>query len=104
MGEARIRFEVSINGVVKCVVGIEEFGVLSAIVGWVKRSPKNISTGMRAKDGFNEAGFLEEKIGLHVTGLDSPTDKHFQWLEETLRPGDVVSVKVLGEGEYDVPA
>ncbi|HEX4327747.1 MAG TPA: hypothetical protein VH105_13065 [Burkholderiales bacterium] len=96
MSAARIRFEVSVNGAVKCVAGIEEFGVLSAIVGWVKRSPQTLTPGMRAKAGFNENDFLEEKISLDVSGLDSAADEHVHWLQEGLAPGDVVTIKVLG--------
>ena len=96
MSAARIRFEVSVNGAVRCVAGIEEFGVLSAIVGWVKRSPQTITPGMRAKGGFSEDEFLEEKISLDVTGLDSAADQHMHWLQEGLAPGDVVTIRVLG--------
>ncbi len=102
-GTAHLRFEVLVNGVVKCVVGVEEFGVLSAIVGWVKRSPDQITPAMRARPGFDEEEFLAEEVSLSVTGLDSPTDHHVQWLERSLIPGDVVTIRVLGVGAYDLP-
>jgi hypothetical protein len=34
-----MRFEITVNGVHKCIVGVPDFGVLSAILTRVKRNP-----------------------------------------------------------------
>ena len=100
---APIRLEVSVNGEVRCVGGIGEFGVLSAIVGWVKRRADRVHPDVRTDPTYDEAQMLAQRIDVQFGGLDSSTDRHVSWLNEQLKPGDVVTVRILGEGEYDEP-
>ena len=100
---APVRLEVSVNSVVRCVGGIGDFGVLSAIVGWVKRRSERIHPEVRSATDFDEAEMLKQRIDVQFGGLDSSTDRHVQWLNEELKPGDVVTIRVLGEGEFDQP-
>ena len=103
MSNAAIRFEVSVNGAVRCVAGVGEYGVLSAIVGWLRRAPDKIPERARQREGFSEQEWLEQKIDLNLGGLDSASDTHVSWLAETLKPGDVVTIRVLGAGPCDAP-
>jgi len=100
---APVRLEVSVNGKVRCVGGIGEFGVLSAIVGWVKRMADRVHPDVRAEPTYDEADMLAQRIDVQFGGLDSATDRHVSWLNEQLKPGDVVTVRILGEGEFDEP-
>jgi len=100
---ASVRLEVSVNGEVRCVGGVGDFGVLSAIVGWVRRHPDRIHPDVRSDSEFDEAEMLKERIDVQFGGLDSRTDRHVHWLAECLKPGDVVSIRILAEGEYDDP-
>ena len=100
---APVRLEVSVNGTVRCVGGVGDFGVLSAIVGWVKRRSDRIHPDVRSAPDFDEAGMLKQRIDVQFGGLDSSSDQHVHWLNEELKPGDVVTIRVLGEGEFDQP-
>ena len=100
---AAVRLEVSVNGVVRGVGGIAEYGVLHAIIGWLKRRLDRIHPDIRADPSFDETKWLAPQIDIQFGGLDSSTDRHVTWLHEQLKVGDVVTVRVLGEGEYDQP-
>jgi hypothetical protein len=100
---APVRFEVLLNGRRVAITGIEHFGVMSAIITWVRRNPKNITEKMRADPGFDELRFLRELCELEVGGLDASTDKHLSWAKEALRPGSEITIRVLSAGEFDPP-
>jgi hypothetical protein len=103
MANAPLRFEVFVNGAPVAVMGTNEFGVLSAIVGWVKRNPAAITDELRSNPKFDEAAFLSETCDLQLGALDSTSDRHASWKGTPLRPGDEVTIKVLPGGEYDDP-
>ena len=100
---ARIRMEVSVNGVVRCVGGVGDFGVLNTIVTWVRRRPEMIHPTLRDIPEFNEADALKEELDVTLGGLDSTLDNQLDWLKESLKPGDVVTIRLLPEGDYDAP-
>lgn len=98
-----LRFEVLLNGKRVAVTGIEEFGVLSAIVTWVRRDPASLTDKLRGQEHFDEAQFLREFCELELTGLDSVRRTHHHWLREALVPGSEVTVRVLPPGDFDAP-
>jgi hypothetical protein len=100
---APLRFEVSVNGVRVAVIGANDPGVLTAIVGWVKRSASAITNEMRENPKFDEAKFLRASCDLELGGLDSETNRHMSWARTQLTQGDEVTIKVLGSGEYESP-
>ena len=75
-----IAFEISINGNKTTTAGIGEYGVLSAILSWVKR---------RA-DGSEEMTF-------DVGGLVSNDQRteNLRWLCENLNIGDEVTIRIV---------
>jgi hypothetical protein len=95
MPVAPLRFEVFVNGDPVGTVGTNDFGVLTAIVGWVKRNPAAITTEMRGNPKFNETLFLTETCDLQLSALDSVANRHELWNSTTLKPGDEVIIKVL---------
>ena len=103
MKTAPVRFEILLNGRRLATTGIERFGVLSAVISWVRRNPSNVTAEMRAKDEFDELHFLREVCELEFGGLDSVADRNVFCGKETLRPGDEVAVRILPQGEYDSP-
>ena len=103
MNTATLRYELLVNGERVTVAGVREYGVLSGIVSWVKRSPANVTAELRARKGFDEAEFLREVCEVTVTGLDSSSQDHFQWAQRSLRPGDEVTFRILPHGECDAP-
>lgn len=100
---ASLRIELLINGRRIAVAGLEGFGVLTAIVDLVRRSPDAITPKMRAKASFDERRFLEEVCEVALGGLDSVTGEDLFWAKEALGPGAEVTIRVLGAGEYDPP-
>jgi hypothetical protein len=100
---APVRFEVLLNGRRVAVIGMEQFGVVSAIITWVRRNPKNITEKMRADPSFDELHFLREQCELELGGLDAATDEHVFWAKEALRPGSEITIRVLPPGEFDIP-
>ena len=83
-----IAFEVTLNENRVCTAGVEDFGVLSTIVTWVRRRPeysRNDNT-------------IEEELTAEVSALDSrdsTAGEHLKWLSETLRVGDSISIRIV---------
>jgi hypothetical protein len=100
---APVRLEVLLNGRRVAIAGVEKFGVISAIITWVRRNPANITEKMRSDEGFDELHFLRETCDLDLGGLDSVSDKHLFWAKEALRPGSEITIRVLPAGEFDPP-
>ena len=100
---AGMRIEVLLNGKRVAVAGVEEFGVVSAIVTWVKRRPGKVPEKVRSREDFDENEFLREECTLEVSGLDSVADRHRGWAREALRAGAEITIRVLGPGEYNDP-
>ena len=101
--EAPLRVEILLNGRPVAIAGVESFGVISAVVTWVRRNPANITAQMRSDDEFDEIHFLREICELEISGLDAVTDEHLSWGRETLRPGSEVTIRNLPAGEFDTP-
>lgn len=71
-------FEISLNGEKIALSRIDaEFGVLTAMVTWVKRSLDN-----------------SESLNVVVSGLDSVEQKPLKWLSEELAIGDILTIAV----------
>ena len=90
---APVRIEVLLNGRRIAIAGVEQFGVVSAIVSWVLRDPSKITAEMRADPDFNQAYFLREKCELDLGGFDSPLDRHISWAHEAIGPGSEVTIR-----------
>ncbi|MBQ0960941.1 hypothetical protein KAK06_18440 [Ideonella sp. 4Y11] len=103
MPHADVRFEICVNGQPVGTIGIEAFGVLTAIVSRVRRSPDKIADAHRQRPGFDEAAFLREVCELSMTGLDSVLGEHRDWGTRPLAAGDVVTIRVLAAGPCDPP-
>ena len=96
-----LRLQLEINGKSICISGVEGFGVLSAIVDWVKRNPASFDP-TELPDQTQES-FNRERLRVTFGGLDSDAEKHLGWYQQDLKVGDIVSVRVLGPGEIDDP-
>jgi alpha-galactosidase/6-phospho-beta-glucosidase family protein len=85
-------FEISVNGKKVCTAGLNEVGVVSSVVTWVRGAPKNEGTSP------------VERVDLRVAGLNSRTETHLTWLTRSLQVGDEVKIKVLAKTKADKPA
>jgi hypothetical protein len=91
-----IAFEVAVNGKRTCIAGVENFGVVSTILTWVRRRSEH------SRDGNT----IEEELTAEVRALDSrdPTaGEHLKWLSETLRVGDTISIRIVDVEKVDPP-
>lgn len=85
-----LALEVHLNGKRRCLAGIAEDGVVSAIISWVGR-------------GRPERGLPKEDVSLRVGGLDSVHREHMDWLQEDLAAGDDVRIRVVDVVKADRP-
>lgn len=86
-----IAFEVSINGEVTCVAGVDPFGVVSVNAHWLRRATDPVGS-----DGLPVA---ESRLG--VGGL---TDEHsLRWISTGLAVGDVVRIRLVEVEAVDPP-
>ena len=91
-----IGFEVEINGQRTCLASVDEFGVLTAIVSWV-----------RTHAMVKEEGEQVKKLDLHVGGLKELSDgsaAHITWLNKDLSLGDEIRMRIVNTDHFDEPA
>lgn len=88
-----IVFKVSLNGDEICTAGVRGFGVVSAIVTWVRRKPE------KSRDRKS----VEEELTVEVGGLDSDAGEHVKWLARHLHAGDRITVEVVEAESVDKP-
>ena len=88
-----IVFKVSLNGKRVCTAGVRNFGVVSAIVTWVRRRPE------KSRDGKS----IEEELTADIGGLDSDANEHLKWLARRLNVGDRITVEVVDADRVDKP-
>ena len=98
-----IRFEVRINGEPRAVAGMEEIGVLNAMLTWVRRNPATAPQKIREHPSMNEEEAAKAYIHASLSGLDSTTNEHLTWFGEELGIGDEVTIRILSPGEFDPP-
>ena len=81
-----ITFEVFINGKKVTTAGVADYGVLSAILSWVKR---------RQEKG--------EELSLNIGGLVSNDlqTEHLNWLQQDLKVGDEIVIKIVDAEKAD---
>jgi hypothetical protein len=94
-----MRFQLLVNGSQVCTVGQSDFGVLSAIISWVKLDPAKLSPDRRADPRASPKGHLEFSVG----GIDSIDDRHTSWKVPAVGVGDEIIIRVLAPGEFDAP-
>lgn len=100
-----IAFEVVVNGEKACVAGIDDLGVLTALLTWVHRVPR--------VDNDNLDEYPTRELTLDIHGLQSARsnqpDEQLSWLHCDLTVGDTVTLHIkdlqsVDEPESRVPA
>lgn len=90
-----VRFEVTVNGRLLCVAGIDRDGVLTVAV-----QAENLPVG---EDGSSLRGTPGGKLQIvSVYGL-TDEDVTWQWPEALIGPGDEILIRVLPSGQFDSP-
>ena len=96
-----MRFEVSVNGERLCIAGVKGFGVLGAILSWVKRNPERFPETAPSSDLET---WSAEELSLDVAGSDGNDTqelKSLKWVDKLLKVGDVIEIKILPPGPVD---
>jgi len=91
-----ICFDVRVNGDKVCTAGIGKFGVMSAMVNWVRRHPRPELKLPRTKQ-------LELNVGGFCRQSSTGDGEHLRWLARALKVGDKVTISVLDKDTYDEP-
>jgi flagellar basal body L-ring protein FlgH len=85
-----IAFEVMVNGNKVCVAGLEDLGVLSAILSWANRVPRS--------DAQTNEEYRTQELTLEVGGLQSArvnqTEQCILWVRKQLKVGDIVTINI----------
>lgn len=94
---SEIRLRVTLNGHDLCIAGMDEHGTLSVTVELV-RLP-----GIPDRLQPTQTPLTEEHYELRVEG-QTWTDDTLRWVKDAVRPGDEITIRVLGAGSHDDPA
>jgi hypothetical protein len=101
-----MRFEISINGKRHCIAGQNAFGVLSAILSWVKRRPERFDPENR---NMTLEDWTAEELRFDVGGIDNEDpdgSRQTSWNPKdglVLKAGDEIVIRILPPGAYDEP-
>ena len=94
-----IAFEVIVNGSKLCDAGIEELGVLSAILSWAHRVPE--------PEAESNESHAPDELLLEVGGLKSARDdqpgEQMSWLSKHLQVGDAIVINIKNLETVDPP-
>ena len=100
-----IRLQVLVNGRTVCTAGVDEVGSLGAFV-----EARPLIAIHRWENGVKSIIYplgedVHEACELEVTAPppDGNEEEHLEWAKMVLKPGDEVTIRVLGAGESDPP-
>lgn len=88
------RFDIFINNKRVCTAGLEHFGTLAVILGYLHLDPAKLE----AQGRTNENGF-----DLHIGGIDHAIEggHHVRWHAPEIKVGDEITVRILEPGPFD---
>jgi hypothetical protein len=92
-----IAFDVFLNRKRLARAGVGSDGVLTAITTWVRR---------RAPERRRKRPRWDRDLSFSLGGYRSTNDEvgeHFKWEDRKLKPGDVITIKVITAARVDEP-
>ena len=95
-------FEVHHNGEKLCTAGINDFGVLSAILTWVSHNPRKLQRWADEGRHLPEATALELRVGGLVSG-EGESGEHLNWVNSTISIGDEIRIRIIDGPNSDPP-
>jgi hypothetical protein len=90
-----IAFEVFLNRKKVARAGVGSDGVLTAVTTWVRRS-----TGWTGGRRWDQD--LNFSLGVYRS-TNGDAGEHFKWEDRKLKPGDVLTIKVITAARVDEP-
>jgi hypothetical protein len=94
-----IAFQIEVNGEPFGTAGADDLSVLTAIVTAAGRLGPN-SRGSHARE---HDPHVELSVGGLTSRAELSDDEHLDWLKHTLKPGDVVTIRVVDATTVDAP-
>jgi hypothetical protein len=88
------RFEVSLNGRVLCIAGMDRDGIIDVTI-----QSESLPVGA---DGTSIRGSSGNEHRISVTGY-TYADEAWNWTDVPVVPGDEIRIRVLGAGPFDPP-
>ena len=92
-----IAFDVFLNRKKLARAGVGSDGVLTAITTWVRR---------RAPESDAKRPRWDRDLSFYLSGYRSTNGhvgEHFKWEDRKLKPGDVLTIKVISAAHVDEP-
>ncbi|HEU5238892.1 MAG TPA: hypothetical protein VFU37_17305 [Pyrinomonadaceae bacterium] len=94
-----ITFEIKLNGRSLGTAGAEDLSVLTAIVSAVgKLGPTSQEAYQREQNHH-----IELRVGGLTSRAGGVPDEHLNWSEQTLQPGDIVTISVVDATSANAP-
>ena len=94
-----IAFDVFLNRKKLARAGVGSDGVLTAMTTWVRRRAARTGGKRRQPQWDRDLSF---SLGGYRS-TDGDVGEHFKWEERKLKPGDVVTIKVITAARVDEP-
>jgi len=95
-----IAFEIKINGQSLGIAGAEDLAVLTAIVTAVgKLGPQSHGAYQRENDHHTEI-----RVGGLTSRAEAGADEHLDWIQQTLKLGDVITITLVDATSTDSPS
>jgi hypothetical protein len=94
-----VAFQIEVNGEPFGTAGADDLSVLTAMVSaFGKLGPNSSGSHQREHDPH-----LELRVGGLTSRAEPADDEHLDWINHTLRTGDVVTVRVVDATTVDAP-
>jgi hypothetical protein len=90
-----VRFEVKVNDTLQCIAGMSTGGYIWAGVEGEDLPVSGDGASMRGTPGG-------KALNLNIGGL-TDSDRLVKWSSTTLKPGDVIQIRILPVGDFDQP-
>jgi hypothetical protein len=94
-----IAFDVFLNRKKLARAGVGSDGVLTAMTTWVRRRASRKGGNQRQPQWDRDLSF--SLAGYRST--DGDVGEHFKWADRKLKPGDVLTIKVITAARVDEP-
>ncbi len=94
-----ITFQVELNGRALGTAGAEDLSVLTAIVSAVGKLGRNSAGAYEREHHYD----IELRVGGLTSRAEGTPNEHLDWIERALKPGDVVTVRLVEAEAADVP-
>ena len=94
-----ITFEIELNGISLGRAGTDDLSVLAATITVVGKLGAHSHGSAEYETNYQ----TELRVGGLTSRADSAVNEHLDWINQNLKPGDVVTIKILEASSADAP-